>query len=48
MSRRKNSVDSFDSRICEDEDIVYRTTPACRACGEVDRLTRLHPMHGIK
>jgi hypothetical protein len=20
----------------------------CRGCGEIDRLTRLHPMHGIK
>jgi hypothetical protein len=25
------------SRICEDEDIVYRTTPVRHACGEIDR-----------
>jgi hypothetical protein len=35
------------SRICEDEDIVYRTTPVRHACGEIDRLPYLHPMHGL-
>jgi hypothetical protein len=39
--RNNSSITFAISRFCEDEDIVYRTTPVRHACGEVDRPARL-------